>query len=667
MTMSPHTRHVAEQFNRNRSRKAAGEPAMLRQSASAKSLETWKELLQELGERAPDEISADECHGVVDELAKILKSKNDTTGELGEACEAIVGAFTRFKGRLEYGAILERMLYKICMVRGGQKGLGMLLGAIEIESEESDEHAYLALDVVRMALRHLYLREDFLRGSRREVLSACYDAMLRVALRNGLRNLAEIMRGSAAREEHCGPGSEICRMAMLRISIYDKRDVPSDAEILKVLRRYPALSEMLDPKRVIESKWRLTRLIHHISLDHLVNHEDYEWAYIAMAESNIRIRYWLDMIYREHGISNNPRQDVLYEAAQEPSLAPAKIMVSARYLALEIYDFWELYQKNHKLVQDLEIRDASGIYKIVKEYKDSREVRTLRNKFGAHPCWTFDEAAKHIDAMGLDRFVFYAHLVLMFQDAVYRAIPSRHRRDRNRGVREAHISVSFEPVTKSEGSEGKEAYSGVSVVFKSPKSQDAYTAMHESLLCMTFLTINFNEGNEHSMDKTLEGYLRFSSEVYNVKYMILELANFIKQLDEMGLKMTRGGKAFTPGFLGRKELYRQWRNKYAAHAQMDGVRGIQRLVEDNPDLISNILRDITEAGNLVTRLSSEFEEYGGFAITPMTHMEMKLVERRLDRIHMEANECYGNEFVDPDQELTMQRRKEEVRRTLGLK
>lgn len=643
------------------------EAGVLGQSVGTKSLEAWKELLHEMSRRESDEIGADECHELVDELERILKSRDDTAAGLGEACETIAGLFVGFRGSLEYGAILERMLSKICMAPGRQACLDILLNSIKIESAENDAHAYLALDVVRMALRRLYLHEDALRGSRCEVLGACYDAMHRAASRNGLRNLAEIMGGSAARMEFCGPGSEICRMAMLRISIYDKRDVPSDGEILGVLRRYPALSGMLDSKRVIESKWRLTRLIHHISLDHLVSHEDYEWAYIAMAESNIRIRYWLDMIYREHGIANNPKQDALYEAARRPSLASTNIMVSARYLALEIYDFWKLYQKNHKMVQDLEIRDAAGIYKIVKEYKDAREMRELRNKFGAHPCWTFDEAARHINAMGLDRFVFYARLVLMFQDAVYRTVPSRHRRARNSGVQEAQISVSFEPVTKSEGRKSREEYANVSVVFKTPKSQDAYITMHESLLCMMLLSINFNEGKERNGDETLEGYLRFSSEVYNVKYMILELANFIKQFDEMNLEMTRGGKAFTPDFLKRREFYLQWRNDYAAHVLEDGVRGIQRLVEENRDLISNILRDIAEADSLVTRLSSEFEGYGGFDINPMTRTEVKLVEGKLDRMRAESNEHYGNEFVDPGQEITIQRRKEEVRRTLGLK
>jgi len=644
-----------------------GEAEVLRQSASAKSLETWRELLQELSERNPDEISVDECYGLVDELDRVLRSKNDTMAELVEACEAIAEVFMKFRGSLEYSAILEHMLDRVCMVPGGHVKLGALLEAIKIEIKSDDAHAYLALDVVRVALQRLYLRKDVLWESRSKIMGVCYDAMLRVALRNGLHNLADIMRGSVAREEFCGPKSEICRMAMLRISIYDKRDVPSDGEIVKVLRRYPALSGMLDPGRVIESKWRLTRLIHHISLDHLVGHEDYGWAYTAMAESNIRIRYWLDRIYRQHGISNGSEQDGPGAVTRKPPLAPTNILVSVRYLALEIYDFWELYQKSHEVSQGQEISDVSGIYRIVEKYKDSKNMQILHKRFGARPRWTLGEASRHIGHIGLDKFVFYAHLVLMFQDAVYRTIPSRHRRDRVRGLQQAQVSVSFEPVTAEEKKKSKEEYSDVSVVFGTPKRQDAYMAMHESLLCMRLLVTNFNEGSRHLAENTLEGYLRFSNEVYNVRYMILELANFIKQYDEMGLKMKSGKSSFMPKFLKRKELYRQLRNRHATHVLIGGVRDIQGAIEENPDLISGILRDVMEAGSLVTRLSREFEGYAEFDMRAMTHMETQLIERKLDRIRAESSGRYGNELVDPDQKLTMQRRKEEVKHTLGIK
>lgn len=664
MALSSPTHSGGDRFNKNKSCGARVDAGMQKQGT--RTLETWKESLLELSECRPDEVRFDEYYELVDELTKIVKTNGGASEKLRESGTVIAEMFSKFRKDSEYGVMLERILDKVYMVPGGHSGLGALLGGIKIEDERSDAHAYLALDVIRVILRHLYLREDALRGSKSEILGVCYDAMLRVAVRSGLHNLANIMRGGIARKELCGTNSEICKMAMLRISIYDKRDVPSDEDILKTICRYPTLNSVLDPMGVLESKRRLTNLIHHISLDHIISHDGYGQVYEALYESNVRIRYWLDKIYRQHGISNNPEYDKLDTVAQKPVLANTNIMVAIKYLVLEIYDFWKLYNKNYDVDNDLKVDDPSGIYRISQEYADAEEMKEMRNRFGAHPCWTFEKVAKHIDAMGLDRLVFYAHLVVMFQDAAYRITPSRHRRDHMRDVRRAQIPLTVEPVTVSGGETIKVAYSRANVELESQKDQNAYVALRESLLCMMHLSACFNEARENLKKGTLVSYLRFSNEVYNIKYMILELVNFTKVYDGMKLSITNDGKPLVPSFLERRELYCELRNKYAAHAPMDGNDGMQRLLQKSPDLISNALRDVAEANGLVTRLSSEFQEYNEPPVRQMTHTEIKRVHRRLDRIRKDSSEYRGNEFVDPKQEQTIQRRKEEARRTLGL-
>jgi len=203
--------------------------------------------------------------------------------------------------------------------------------------------------------------------------------------------------------------------------------------------------------------------------------------------------------------------------------------------------------------------------------------------------------------------VFYAHLVVMFQDAAYRAIPSRHRRDHVRDVQRAQIPLMVEPVTLSEGKAVKRAYGRSSVEFNGQKDQGAYVAMRESLLCMMLMSACFNEARENLKKDTLASYLGFSNEVYNIKYMVLELDNFIKAYDGMKISMTDGEKALVPGFLERRELYCKLRGRYAAHVIMDGDGGMQKLIQESRDLVSNALRDVVEADGLVTRLSSEFQ------------------------------------------------------------
>jgi len=663
MALSPPAHGDGDRFNKNKFGGARGEAAM--QWQGAKSLGAWKESLLELSECSPEEVEFDEYYELVDDLAKIVKTNGGASEKLREAGEAISEMFSKFRKDSEYGVLLERMLDKVYMVPGGHLGLGPLLGGIKIEDETSDAHSYLALDVVRVVLRHLYLREDALRESRGEILGVCYDAMLRVAVRNGLRNLANIMGKGATREELCGPNSGICKMAMLRISIYDKRDVPSDEDILKTIRRYPALSSVLDPTGVLESKWRLANLIHHISLDHVARHDGHGQVYEAMYESSVRIRYWLDKIYRQHGISGTPEYDRLDAATQKPALADTNIMVAIRYLVLEIYDFWRLCSKNHDAIDDLEVDDPSGIYKISHEYAGAKEMKAVGGGFGGRPCRTFEESARRIDAMGLGRLVFYTHLVVMFQDAAYRAIPSRHRRDHVRDVQRAQIPLMVEPVTLSEGEAVKRAYGRSSVEFNGQKDQGAYVAMRDSLLCMTLLSACLNEARENLKKDTLASYLGFSNEVYNIKYMVLELDNFIKAYDSMKISMTDGEKALVPGFLERRGLYCKLRDRYAAHVIMDGDGGMQKLIQKSPDLVSNALRDVVEADGLVTRLSSEFQGCDWRPVRQMSHTEIKRMHRRLERIRKGSSGNHGSEFAGSRQEQATQRRGE-VRRALGL-
>lgn len=664
MALSSPTHSEGDCFKKNGSGGARSETGL--QKPGAKALGAWKESLLELSECRPEEVRLDEYYGLVDDLAKIVKSDVKAPEKLREASVAMAEMSSKFRKDSEYGVMLERMLDKVYMVPGGHSGLGALLGGIKIEDEASDAPAYLALDIIRVILRHLYLRGDALRESWSDFLGVCYDAMLRVAVRNKLGNLANIMKDGATSEELCGPNSEICKMAMLRISIYDKRDVPSDEDILKAIRRYPALNSVLDPTSVLESKWRLTDLICHISLDHTISHDGHGQAYEALYESSARIRYWIDMIYRQHGISNNLEYDKLDTVTKKPVLANTNIMVAIKYLVLETWDFWRLYGKNQDMISELKIDDPFGIYRASQEYANAKEMREMRDGFGAHsPCWAFEEAAKHINTMGLDRLVFYARLVVMFQEAAYRAIPSRHQRDHMRDVQRAQIPLTIEPVTILEGEAIKKPYGRADVEFRGQKDQNAYVAMRESLLCMVLLSACFNEARENLKKGTLASYLRFSNEVYNIKYMVLELANFIKVHESMKLSMTSNGKALVPSFLKRKELYCRLRDKYAAHAIMDGSDGMQRLIQKNPGLISDALRDVVEADGLVTRLASEFQEYNELPVRQMTHTEIKRTQRRLDRICRDFDE-YANNAAGPKQAQAIQSKKREARRVLEL-
>lgn len=619
-----------------------------------RSLEGWKASVIELSECGSDEIGLDECDGLVDGLVEIAKSPGGAEA-IGEAGALVAGLYGKFRAGTEYGLLLQGILDRVCMVPGGHVGLGGIFGAIGIEDGSSDKNAYFALDVVRVVLRHLFLREGELRGSRREILGACYDAMLRVAERNGLSNLAGIMRGGAAREELCGPGAGVCRMAMLRAGVYDRRDVPSDGEILEVLGRHPMLGKVLDPKRVIESKSRLTELMHHITLDHLASREGSAWAHAAMNESCDRIGYWLGAIERLHDAAGG-RDGA---GRQDPHLAAAS-MAPIRYLALEICDFWELYGRHRGLVGEQDICDPAGAYAMIAGKSEVRSrMEELRDKFGARPGWTFERASEHVAAMGMERIVLYARLVLMFNGALCSALPSRHREGHGR---DAAVLRIFDGVGAAAPME--DPHDGATVEFGGEGGHGMRTTLLESALCMSLLRKNFVKALERRKARPFHAPAGFVLEAYNIKYMILELANFAGQWERTGASMTGGGRALAPNFLRREGTYREFRGSYIARAREHGVGGIQAMVEKNPGIVSGILGDMSEAVALASRLSGGFRGCGGSPIMLMTDAERKRMARRLDSVCGGAWRRGGGQ-ADPDQGRREQRAMEEVRRIVG--
>lgn len=624
----------------------------------------WKMSLLDLS-KCDMKVGSEYCRRLVDDLLEIARSGNSATEAIDEAGAAIAGMFGKFHSNAIYNDILVGMLDRVYMVPGGCERLDAFFGGIDIENGLHDKYAYFALDVVRVVLRSLFVRDGELRGSRQAALGACYDAMLRAAARNGLVNLAKIMGIGSTREECCGSDPDICRMAMLRVSIYDKRDVPSGEEALRVLDRYPALKGALGPKRVIESMPLLTRLVYHISLSHLAAQKDYAWAYTAVYESNIRVRYWLDKIDLRHGGSAGSR---LGAAARGLKPVVPNTVVAARYLALEIDDFWRLYDASCGLVRDMDIDDPEGVYGAMRRQGGTRKaIREMRGRFGARSGWTFGEASARIDGVGLERLVLYAHLVLMFQDAVYRTIPGRYSKNRLHDVRQLQVCAELRPPTTREEREAGETYNALSVAFSGEKTQGRYVAMRESALCMLLMYASFVDAVRGHGRDALEGYLGFSVEVYSVKYMILELANFVEQYAGMGVVLARGKIAFTPRFLGRRKLYQEFRDGYAGHRRADGIGGLREMVEKAPSLISDILRDIVEADALASRLAREFKKYRPCAPRLMTDMETRRMEGRLDTVRRAIIEHYGAGFADPGQEQDALRRREEVSRILGVK
>ena len=596
-----------------------------------------------------EHFDSEECDKLVQSLADSVNGQKHELAKMmiNEIGPTIASTREKFRSNIVHGSILSCLLEKVYVTPDHHDVLRPLFDSIDIDGEGGGKKAYFALDTVRMVLRYVIVREAELGEVRRKILDVCYDTMLKVAKHNGLVRLAKLMDGDDAREEFCGDNAEMIRMAMLHVSVYDKRDIPPDDGICGILNEYPALEKMLGTDNVIKSKSRITQLIHHISANYLVKHDDYEKIYTAVYESNIRIRYWINQIYICHDDTRQPPQNDTERAMRQPSLQFLNVLSSIRYLALEVFDFLEIYESDHHVVDNLKLDDPGGFYKIMRgrgEVKNT--IGKMRREFGAHPIQTFEEISEQVNAIGLDTLVLYVRLTLLFQDAVFRTIPSRYHRDENL-MKQEFIPISWSPVTKEDVRVVESTYDGVSMSLNEGDHQRTYVTMYESLLCMSMLNINFTNVSEKPQKETLDILMKFSSEVYNTKYMILELANFVEQYEELAPKLkTKAGEELIPNFLKRKEKYRRLRNHYSAHARFGDIVGIQQVMRENPNLISEMLQDIQEAWIIVTKMQPEFQEYKACAVPLMSDMEMDGVDREIDRIHKESNEYYENRYVE---------------------
>ena len=641
--------------------------AMIKPGMSVDLLDEWRGALARWKFQKWEHFNGAECDRLVQSIVDDANVRERESGKMiDEMATIIAGTRGEFRSKIVHGMVLNCMLNKVYVTRDHRGGLHALFDSINIDDKTSDENAYFALDTVRIVLRHVIVREEELCEVKREILELCYDTIQRAAWRNGLVRLAELMGDKKVRDEFCGVNAQIVNMAMLRVSVYDKRDIPPDDGIREILAEYPALKKILGADDVVGSKSHITQLIHHISANYLVKRENYEKIHAVVYESNIRIRYWINQIYVQHNSSLQPIRDSPERAMLQPSLRFLNVLSSIRYLVLEICEFLELCERDHRVVGRAELKDPGGIYRIIQEQGRVRDdIKKMRDGFGARPAWTFKEISEQVESMGLDTFVLYAHLVLMFQDAVYGTIPSRYHRD-ERPVKPWQVPVSWMPVTVEEVREMEKAYEGMSV---SPKKehQSECATMHESLLCLMMLDINFTNVSEHIGEETLDAHMKFSNEVYNLKYMILELANFVEQYEKLAPEVkTRTGKEIVPDFLVRKEKYFALRDLYSAHTQFDDSPGIQQIITENPDLVSKMLRDVQEARIIVTKMSPEFQEYEACAVSLMTDMEMDGVERELDYIRGEFNECNGNGFGEISRDQALQKKRERMKKILGV-
>jgi len=372
-------------------------------------------------------------------------------------------------------------------------------------------------------------------------------------------------------------------------------------------------------------------------------HAEYDDIRSSQLESSARLRYLVDNIYVQHGMPPVMQGfDMLHKSRlQRPSLSWAHVLFSARYLVLELWDFEDVYSVHYgKIVGGLDVTDKRGLHMIISGHESVKSaLKGLRDKCVAHMERDFGEFAKSIDAVGLASIVHYARAVVMFQDAVFRTIGNRHRKENKP---HGGIPISFELPAGTDRQAFEKKYCQADLAAYAGSHRHECEVMRNLQMSLGMLYASFYEAALQSRYRNRGEFSWLDMQVYGSKYMILDIHNFIVEFGKLGI-----GKTTRPGFLTGGTPYARLRNDYAAHTRVNKIAGVGGLLDGNPGLLGDMLLDIVEIDVLAFKILERHPDTLIKEITRVTPEQFAEIDRRLSEVQVASHEPYGNRYVEP--------------------
>jgi len=366
---------------------------------------------------------------------------------------------------------------------------------------------------------------------------------------------------------------------------------------------------------------------------------DYGAIYAAARESNARLRYWIYSIYGLHGMAPPP----LYRAPYTPSVHTAmpgtlRLLLSTRCLVLELWSFQATLGHYSQIKDGLEVKKKGGLTMIIKNHKISGQLRDLRGKL-AHSGITLGEFASEIGLLGMDSLVSYAHAALMLEDAAFEAVPNSHRPAAWEWRPSEH---TFGLPAVSDMDAFAKKYSRINFALDMGIHRRDCTIMNELNLSLHMLYGGFYRSARHVADSATQiSRLRLDDHMRNAKYMFIDIDCFITKFEKLGLH-----NAVTPGFISRKQLYRELRHDYSAHTRTGRMPSLKAVLGKHPRLLDDMLLDIVEIDVLSALLLEGLDALPMGEIPPITRKQVDKIDQKLRSVQIESHRRYGYRYVE---------------------
>ena len=364
-------------------------------------------------------------------------------------------------------------------------------------------------------------------------------------------------------------------------------------------------------------------------------------------ENNIHLHYWekkiMDLHYNNTEIYQNVwrtgklESDVYADPAQTE-----KLMLYIRYIVLEIWQFEHIHNLTYKKVMtNLDIPDCQKLNEVIKADKQlKRFITRIRNKNGAHSQLTRSDMIHEVETVGLKAIMLYAKSIILFQDAM-RALPKKN-------IKEMPIereSTDGYNITDAEEQRIRKRYSKAEIKINPTEDISMYRSMRDCASSLFLLVGELLPARQrYSKSRTWENLRCSSIELYNIKYMVLELDKFIEQFDKLVAKHKDVVGSFRPEFLANREAYRNIRNMYAAHGKIDHIAGFKGLMSMYKNLLPVVLQDTVEIIIFVEKLPIIFPNVRSKAKL-MNYVEISELEQEIRDICIMTVKFYKKEMM----------------------
>ncbi len=382
------------------------------------------------------------------------------------------------------------------------------------------------------------------------------------------------------------------------------------------------------------------------------------------AESTIRMHYLRDKIrdgyyVNQHiPLSVSPDEISRAEISHASPESTQQLMVWMRYLILELWQTGLLDDNMDEIIKKFDLKEHHKLCEILEQDDDVKDfVQRMRQRFSTHASFTSEKAVEEIESLGFRKLWKYVLLIILFKDAI-RTVCYKpcdiNLEELNTGK---YIVPPDEIITETKRQKLKLFYDKMSFDIELEK-YDKARIMRDCAICLNIMRDDLMIATKlHRCYGTEETLILYVNAIYNMKYMILELHEFIKHCDELKIPSSLG-------FMTRKKKYKEIRGQYSAHRDKDErITSIMQLFED-PDRWSNVVQDVEEATILSKKLFPNMKINSKLRLP--TKSQIVEIKQEIEDVRLACHKQYDGKFIDGEYDKKCQKIRRQVGKALNL-